>query len=50
MVYDFIKSHKREGFTLSPEDTFFEKPQGGIFPSIPFETVKSNRGKRNKKA
>ena len=29
MPYDNIKSHKKPGFTLSLEDTFFEKPQGG---------------------
>ena len=28
MTYDNIKSHKNHGFTLSLEDTFFEKPQG----------------------
>ena len=26
---DNIKSHKKQGFTLCLEDTFFEKPQGG---------------------
>ena len=28
MTYDNIKSHKKQGFTLYLEDTFFEKPQG----------------------
>ena len=29
MTYDNIKSHKKQGFTLSLEDTFLEKQQGG---------------------
>ena len=29
MTYDNNKSHKNQGFTLSLEDTFFEKPQIG---------------------
>ena len=28
MAYDNIKSHKIQGFILSLEDIFFEKPQG----------------------
>ena len=27
--YDDIKSHKKQGFTLFLEDTFFEKPHKG---------------------
>ena len=31
MTYDNIKNHKKkQGFTLSLEDTFFKKPQGGV--------------------
>ena len=30
MIYDNIKSHKNQGFTLSLEDTFFDKPQGEL--------------------
>ena len=29
VTYDNVKSHKKQGFTLSSEDTFLEKPQGG---------------------
>ena len=29
VTYDNIKSHKKQGSTLSSEDTFLEKPQGG---------------------
>ena len=29
MPYVNIKSHKKRGFTLSLEDTLFEKQQGG---------------------
>ena len=29
MTYDNIKNHKKQGFTLSLEDTFLEKPEGG---------------------
>ena len=32
VTYDNIKSHKKQGFTLSSEDTFLEKPQGGGGP------------------
>ena len=28
MTYDNIKSHKKRGFIVSLEDTFFEKEQG----------------------
>ena len=27
MTYEHIKSHKNQGFTLSLEDIYFEKPQ-----------------------
>ena len=30
VTYDNIKSYKKQGFILSLEDTFFEKPQGQI--------------------
>ena len=29
VTYDNIKSHKNQGFTLSLEDTFLKKAQGG---------------------
>ena len=29
VTFDNIKSHKKQGFTLSLENTFFGKPQGG---------------------
>ena len=29
MTYDNIKSHKKPGITLSPEEALLEKPQGG---------------------
>ena len=29
VFWDNIKSHKKQGFTLCLEDTFFEKPQEG---------------------
>ena len=29
MIYDNIKSHKKQGFTLSLEVAFLEKPQVG---------------------
>ena len=30
MTYDNFKSHKKQGFTLSLEDTFMEKPKGEV--------------------
>ena len=43
VTYD--KSHKKvtrkEGFTLSSEDTFLEKPQGGTQPFLGLRTLKT---------
>ena len=37
MLWDNNKSHKKQGFTLSLEETFFEKPQGvGVNLNPPF--------------
>ena len=37
VTYDNIKSHKKnQGFTLSLEDTFLEKQQGGQIDPQPF--------------
>ena len=30
-----LKDTKKQGFTLSLEDTFFEKPQGGQIDPLP---------------
>ena len=30
VTYDNIKSHTKQGFTFFLEDTFLEKPQGGM--------------------
>ena len=35
MAYDNIKSHKKQGFIVSLEDTFFGKQQGEIKLSPP---------------
>ena len=29
VTYDTVKSHKKQGFTISLEDTLLEKPHGG---------------------
>ena len=36
MTYDNFKSHKKQGFTLSLEDTFMEKPKWEVkFTPLP---------------
>ena len=39
VTYDNIKSHKKPGFHLSVEDTFFEKPQRGGQIDLPSRFV-----------
>ena len=38
LTYDNNKSHKKQGFPLSLEDTFFEKPQGVGGGGVTFTT------------
>ena len=47
VTYDNTKSHKSQGFTLSLEDTFFEKPQRG-FILIPLAVLGLKNLQRSK--
>ena len=42
-----LKVTKNEGFTLSLEDTFFEKPQGGVKLIAPLLAASLNLKSRN---
>ena len=39
VTYDNIKSHKNQVFTLSLEDTFLKKAQGGGVKLIPYRQL-----------
>ena len=44
MTYDSVKNHKKQGFTLSLQDIFFEAPQGEVKLTLPSRLRVDTRG------